>query len=167
VRISASSRRSWTARSGSASSLLATPSGREFLDNGFHNFGETTLGPAIILARYPDRSLEELRHHVWWVWDADKMMANIFPALGIKIIKLPINEAVSAYEADRVDGFTTTASAALAPRLLCHACAPPRRNSASRDGLKRQEEERSHPTQLIDITEQTVASQRRVSFSST
>lgn len=87
---------------------------REFLDNGFHNLGETTLGPAIIFARYPDRSLEELRRHVWWVWDADKMMANLFPALGIKTIKLPINQAVQAYEEGKVDGFTTTASAALA-----------------------------------------------------
>jgi TRAP-type C4-dicarboxylate transport system substrate-binding protein len=87
---------------------------KEFLGNGFRNLGETLIGPAFVFARHPDRSLEDLRRHVWWVWDSDRMMANLFPALGIKTLSLPIHEAARAYEAGKVDGFTITPSAALA-----------------------------------------------------
>jgi len=87
---------------------------REFLDHGFHNLGETLVGPAIVFSRYPERSIADLRKHVYWIWDADKTMAEIFPVLGLKTLALPIYEAARAYEQGRVDGFTMTPMGALA-----------------------------------------------------
>jgi TRAP-type C4-dicarboxylate transport system substrate-binding protein len=87
---------------------------KEFLESGYRNLAETVVGAAIPLARYPDRTFEQMKKRVWWVWDADHTMKDVFPVLGLKTLALPIYEAARAYEEGRVDGFTMTPSGALA-----------------------------------------------------
>ncbi len=85
----------------------------DFATNGFTNLGETVIGPSILFTRTPVRSIEELRKGRYWVWDADKMMAGVFPILGFKTLRLPIAEAARAYEEGRHDGFVGPPTAAL------------------------------------------------------
>jgi TRAP-type C4-dicarboxylate transport system substrate-binding protein len=87
---------------------------REFERSGARNLGGVMVGGVMIFSRDPLRSLEDIRKHTMWIWDADKMMAPIYGALGLPVLSLPINEAGRAYEQHRHDGFTATPAAALA-----------------------------------------------------
>jgi TRAP-type C4-dicarboxylate transport system substrate-binding protein len=55
-----------------------------------------------------------MRKHTYWIWDADKIMSPVYPALGFSVLPLPIYDAAKAYEAKRHDGFVGTPAAALA-----------------------------------------------------
>jgi len=87
---------------------------REFERAGARNLGGAIMGPVMLFSRDPLRSLADVRKHTIWIWDADKVMAPVYGALGLTVLPLPINEAASAYEQRRHDGFTATPAAALA-----------------------------------------------------
>ncbi len=87
---------------------------REFERAGARNLGGVLVGGVMIFSRDPLRSLGDIRKHTMWIWDADKVMAPIYGALGLTVLPLPINEAGAAFEQHRHDGFTATPAAALA-----------------------------------------------------
>ena len=89
-------------------------SDREFEKAGARNLGGIMVGPVILFTREPARTLAELQQHTFWIWDADKLMMPVYPALGFNVLPLPIHEAARAYDAKRHDGFVTTPAAALA-----------------------------------------------------
>jgi TRAP-type C4-dicarboxylate transport system substrate-binding protein len=86
----------------------------EFAHAGFANLGETGFGSDIIFSRKPIRSLDDLRHGKFWVWDLDDVWAGELPQMGIHPMALPVEAAASAYEDGRTDGFLAITTAALA-----------------------------------------------------
>lgn len=87
---------------------------REFERAGARNLGDVMVGPVILFTRQPVRTLAEMRQHTFWIWDADKVMTSIYPALGLSVLPLPIYDAAHAFELKRHDGFVATPVAALA-----------------------------------------------------
>ncbi len=87
---------------------------KEFEKAGARNLGGVMVGPVMLFTREPVRSVADVRHHTFWIWDADKVMLPIYPVLGFSVLPLPIYEAARAYEDRRHDGFVATPAAALA-----------------------------------------------------
>jgi TRAP-type C4-dicarboxylate transport system substrate-binding protein len=87
---------------------------REFERAGARNLGGVMVGPVILFTRQPVHTMGEMRQHTYWIWDADKIMSPVYPALGFSVLPLPIYEAAHAYETKRHDGFVTTPAGALA-----------------------------------------------------
>lgn len=87
---------------------------RELLHSGFANLGEAGVGSDIIFSRTPIRSLDDLRHGHFWVWDLDDVWQREMPALGVHIVPLPVEGAGAAFEDGRSDGFFGVTTAALA-----------------------------------------------------
>jgi TRAP-type C4-dicarboxylate transport system substrate-binding protein len=73
----------------------------------------TPLGPHILFSRTPVRSLGDLRHGNFWVWDQDDVMLKELREFGVHVVPLPLDQAAHAYEEGRIDGFLTPASVAL------------------------------------------------------
>jgi TRAP-type C4-dicarboxylate transport system substrate-binding protein len=95
-------------------SRLKTRIADEAHAHGFAILGMVPIGPHILLTRTPVRTLDDLRRVRFWVWDRDDVMRLELPTLGVKFEPLPIEAAARAYEENRVDGFITPASVALA-----------------------------------------------------
>lgn len=87
---------------------------REFEKAGARNLGGVMVGPVVLFSRQPLHTLAEMRQHIFWIWDADKVMAPIYPALGFKVLPSSLYDAAHAYELKRHDGFVATPAAALA-----------------------------------------------------
>lgn len=87
---------------------------RDFDKAGARNLGGVMVGPVMLFTREPVRSLSDVKHHTFWIWDADRVMMPIYPVLGFSVLPLPIYEAAHAYEERRHDGFVATPAAALA-----------------------------------------------------
>ena len=87
---------------------------RDFERAGARNLGGVMVGPVMLFTREPVRSLADIQRHTYWVWDADRVMTPLYPALGFRVLPLPIYEAARAYEQKRHDGFLATPAAALA-----------------------------------------------------
>ncbi|MCU1283115.1 MAG: TRAP-type C4-dicarboxylate transport system, substrate-binding protein [bacterium] len=87
---------------------------KEFARSGFTNLGEAGFGSDLVFSRTPIRSFEELRRARLWVWDVDDVYKAELPALGMRPTPLPIEAALTAFEADQIDGFISVATAALA-----------------------------------------------------
>ncbi len=87
---------------------------RELMQAGYRNLGSVMVGPVILFSREPARTLNEMRQHTYWIWDADKLMPPVYPVLGFTVLPLPINDAAHAYEQHRHDGFIATPVGALA-----------------------------------------------------
>lgn len=86
---------------------------KEFLENGFVNFGETVIGPAIPFTRQPVRTLEDLKKGRYWIWDVDDATRVELTALGMQVVPMPINLAARGYDEGKHDGFITPPTAAL------------------------------------------------------
>ncbi len=86
----------------------------EFKKNGFMYLGGAGLGPDVLFTREPVRSVAELRAKRLWVWDLDEVIALQLPAVGMRAVPLPVNEAARAYDNAKVDGFVAVPVAALA-----------------------------------------------------
>jgi TRAP-type C4-dicarboxylate transport system substrate-binding protein len=87
---------------------------KEFLQSGFVNLGEATLGPEVLFTRTPIRTLAELRAMRLWVWDLDKSLQQQGRAMGLNIVPRPIESAARAYDEHAVDGFIAVPTAGLA-----------------------------------------------------
>jgi TRAP-type C4-dicarboxylate transport system substrate-binding protein len=81
---------------------------------GAHLLAGTYIGPVVLFTRQPARTVAELKRQTFWVWDEDALMTTIYPALGLKVAPMPIENAGRAYEEGRVDGFSGPPSGALA-----------------------------------------------------
>jgi TRAP-type C4-dicarboxylate transport system substrate-binding protein len=81
--------------------------------SGFRYMGEAIVGPSIVFSRKPVATLRDLTQTSFWIWDIDRMLGAVLPAMGFHVSPLPIREAYGAYEGGRVDGFLSPAVAAL------------------------------------------------------
>jgi TRAP-type C4-dicarboxylate transport system substrate-binding protein len=93
---------------------------QEFARAGFANLGEAGFGSDIIFSRTPIRSLDELRRTRMWVWDLDDVYRAQMPAMGLKVVPLPLERALAAYEKGEIDGFIGIPAAALAYQWGAH-----------------------------------------------
>lgn len=82
--------------------------------SGFSYLGEAILGPSIVFSRAPVATVEELTRTRLWIWDIDRMLRVLLPAMGMTVQPLPLREALGAYERGTVDGMVTPAVVALA-----------------------------------------------------
>jgi TRAP-type C4-dicarboxylate transport system substrate-binding protein len=86
----------------------------EFKKQGFVNLGELGVGPDIILSRRPVSTMAELRAERLWVWDLDDVYRMELPAMGMKVVTAPVDQAARAFDEGRLDGFIAVPTAALA-----------------------------------------------------
>jgi TRAP-type C4-dicarboxylate transport system substrate-binding protein len=86
----------------------------EFAKAGFVNLGEIGIGPDLIFTREPARSMAELRKLRIWNWDLDPIYAAELQAMGMQVVKLPLDQAAHAYTEGKTDGFVAVPAAALA-----------------------------------------------------
>jgi TRAP-type transport system periplasmic protein len=87
---------------------------REMQEHGVVDLGITSFGSEIFFTREPIRSMADLRRIRVWTWNLDDLWARELPAMGVRAVDLPIDEAAAAYEDGRVDGFISVPTAALA-----------------------------------------------------
>jgi TRAP-type C4-dicarboxylate transport system substrate-binding protein len=81
----------------------------------------TALGHRLLFSKRPVRSLDDLRHGIWWVWEDDEILAAQLEAMGIKVLPLPLPQAVKAADEGRIDGFFSVPGAAIAFELYTRA----------------------------------------------
>jgi TRAP-type transport system periplasmic protein len=81
--------------------------------SGFRYLGEAIVGPSIVFSRKPVVTLRDLQQTRFWIWDIDRMLGAVLPAMGLNVTPLPIRDAYGAFESGRVDGFVTPALAGL------------------------------------------------------
>jgi TRAP-type transport system periplasmic protein len=81
--------------------------------NGFRYLGEAIVGPSIVFSRQPLSTMRAMQQIRFWIWDIDRMLATVLPAMGFNVAPSPIADALTAYEQNRVDGFISPAVAAL------------------------------------------------------
>jgi len=87
---------------------------REFRAAGFELLGLTWFGNDVIFTKQPVRTIADLRRLRLWIWNLDQVWNVEMPALGLKTVPLPVEEARHAYEDGRIDGFLALPTAALA-----------------------------------------------------
>ena len=82
--------------------------------NGFVDLGIALVGMDLLFSRTPVRSLAELRHGAYWIWDLDDMVQLQLREMGVRFVPAPLPAAAGLYESGRSDGFLTVPGAALA-----------------------------------------------------
>jgi TRAP-type transport system periplasmic protein len=87
---------------------------RELEGNGFVDLGLASFGAEILFTRKPVHSMADLRGGRFWVWSLDSALQKQLPAMGIRPVALPLEDAGKAFEAGRIDGFIGMPTAALA-----------------------------------------------------
>jgi len=93
---------------------LAPQLGDEFRKRGFVLLTVTGMGPEVVFSREPLQTFDQLRRTKMWRWDLDKLGVITARELGVTIVPLPLNEAATAFDEGRVDGFYGIPAAALA-----------------------------------------------------
>ncbi len=89
----------------------------EALSRGFRLLATPSIGPVVVFSKTPVRSVAELRRLRLWLWDTgsfSKQMTDFAKELGMRIVATPIAEAARAYDEERIDGFLSTPTAAVA-----------------------------------------------------
>ncbi len=82
--------------------------------HGFVYLAVSPLGPHILFSRTAIRSLSDLRHGFFWVWDQDDVLLTELKEFGVNVVPLTLDKAGRAYENGQIDGFVAPASVALA-----------------------------------------------------
>jgi TRAP-type transport system periplasmic protein len=60
------------------------------------------------------RTLDELRRTRMWGWDIDEVGLSVHKELGFNTVPMPIADGLRAYEENRIDGFISNPSGAVA-----------------------------------------------------
>jgi TRAP-type C4-dicarboxylate transport system substrate-binding protein len=94
---------------------------KEMKQRGFVAMGIRSFGSEIFFTRTPVRSMEDLRKTRVWTWNLDDFWVKELPAMGIRAVALPIEDAGAAYEGGETDGFVALPTAALAYRWSAQA----------------------------------------------
>jgi TRAP-type C4-dicarboxylate transport system substrate-binding protein len=100
---------------------LRTQLEEEFQHSGFVPLVMAGFGETILFTRQPIRSMQELRSHKLWVWKEEPVLAEQLTRMGLKIERLGLEEAASAYDERRIDGWFVIPTAALAFQLATRA----------------------------------------------
>jgi TRAP-type C4-dicarboxylate transport system substrate-binding protein len=94
---------------------------KEMEQQGFVSLGEGPFGAEIIFTREPVRSMADLRRTRVWTWSLDDFWVRELPAMGVRSVALPIEDAAAAYDGHEIDGFIAVPTAALAYRWSAQA----------------------------------------------
>jgi TRAP-type C4-dicarboxylate transport system substrate-binding protein len=70
----------------------------EFQHQGFVNLGVTGLGPDVLFTRTPARSLDDLQHGRYWIWDLDEDLGAMLTEMGVHVVPLPLEKARRAFD---------------------------------------------------------------------
>jgi TRAP-type C4-dicarboxylate transport system substrate-binding protein len=81
---------------------------------GWVNLAEVVIGSTALFSRTPVRSMADLQKQRWWRWNLDEVTNRLAEAMGIPVVRMPLESAGKAYEDKRVDGFLALPAAALA-----------------------------------------------------
>ena len=81
---------------------------------GFEMVIISGLGPEVIFTRTPVRKMSELQKLKMWQWSADEVGITVARAMGLTIVPTELDAAAKAYDEQRIDGFITIPTAALA-----------------------------------------------------
>jgi TRAP-type C4-dicarboxylate transport system substrate-binding protein len=87
---------------------------KEFAHSGFLAIGLGSFGSVMLFSREPVRTMEELRHGHYWIWELDEVYQKLLPEMGIHTVPLPVDQAGRAYADGRHDGFFSVPGGALA-----------------------------------------------------
>jgi TRAP-type transport system periplasmic protein len=87
---------------------------QEARENGFALLGVASFGSEIIFSRTPVRNMEDLRKVRLWTWNLDEMWVRELPAMGMRSVALPLEDAARAFDESRLDGFVAVPTAAMA-----------------------------------------------------
>jgi TRAP-type C4-dicarboxylate transport system substrate-binding protein len=87
---------------------------KEMREIGYTLLGTPDMGPSVMFSRVPVRNMNELRQYRWWRWDLDQSGMMMSREMGLDVQPTPIYDAMSAFEANRFDGFIAIPAAALA-----------------------------------------------------
>jgi TRAP-type transport system periplasmic protein len=72
------------------------------------------IGPHILFATRPLKTMGDVARARLWVWDRDDVLITELRGLGVQVVALPVEDAAAAFDERRVDGFIAPPSAALA-----------------------------------------------------
>jgi TRAP-type C4-dicarboxylate transport system substrate-binding protein len=86
----------------------------EFRKSGYVNLGYLGVGPDVLFARTPVRSLAELQQARVWIWELDDILKLELPEMGLRVVPTSLEQAARAYDEGRLDVFMATPGAALA-----------------------------------------------------
>jgi TRAP-type C4-dicarboxylate transport system substrate-binding protein len=86
----------------------------QFHKSGFVHLASTGLGADIAFSRTPIRSFDDLRRLKGWRWDVDDVARLFDQELGFAAVPMPLEDAASAFDDGKLDGFYAVPTAALA-----------------------------------------------------
>jgi TRAP-type C4-dicarboxylate transport system substrate-binding protein len=86
----------------------------EFAKSGFVNLGIGSFGNVMVFSRHPVRSMADFKRQRLWVYDLDDINRVMLRRMGANLVPLPLDQALKAYDEERIDGYLATATAALA-----------------------------------------------------
>jgi len=104
---------------------------KELASAGFTNLGEAGFGTDVIYSRTPIRTLDDLRKARMWIWDLDDVYKKELPVLGLHAVPLPLEAALPAFEAGKLDGFIGIPSAALVTMISVYMSSSEASDSAA------------------------------------
>jgi TRAP-type C4-dicarboxylate transport system substrate-binding protein len=86
----------------------------ELLKVGYVNLITAGLGFSVIFSRTPVRTMDDLRKLRPWLWDLDEVRRTQLAAMGVPVVRLPVEGSARAYDQGKIDGWVGLPSAALA-----------------------------------------------------
>jgi TRAP-type C4-dicarboxylate transport system substrate-binding protein len=86
----------------------------EFARSGFVDLGVGSFGTVLIFSRHPIRSMAELKKQRMWTYQLDTVANPMFKHMGLDVVPGSLEGALKEYDEERVMGFISAASAALA-----------------------------------------------------
>jgi TRAP-type C4-dicarboxylate transport system substrate-binding protein len=82
--------------------------------NGFVLIAQSMLGAVMTFSRAPIQEVGELTKTPLYLWNADEILLELLPKMGLHIVPTPVAQGLEVYEQKKVDGFVTSPTAALA-----------------------------------------------------
>jgi TRAP-type transport system periplasmic protein len=86
----------------------------EFTRAGFVNFFVEPFGTEVLFSRAPITSMKDFRSQRMWVWSLAETLLRPLKQMGLNIVAVPLDDAGRAYDQNRLDGFVSVPTAALA-----------------------------------------------------
>jgi TRAP-type C4-dicarboxylate transport system substrate-binding protein len=81
---------------------------------GYRLLTNASVGPILIFSKNPVASMDDLRKTHLWSWELVEPVIQMASEMGINFVPMGLDDAATAYDSGKTDGYTTTPSAALA-----------------------------------------------------
>jgi TRAP-type C4-dicarboxylate transport system substrate-binding protein len=82
--------------------------------NGYVLIAQVMLGSIMTFSRTPIQNVGELTKTPLYLWDADEILLQLLPKMGLHVVPTPVARGLELYDQKQVDGFVTSPTAALA-----------------------------------------------------